>query len=347
MDWRGQKIFLTGHTGFMGGWLLSALAQSGAHVTGYSLAPPTEPNLYGAARLHRHVSHRSGDVRDANALAAAMAECRPVAVFHLAAQPLVLRARRHPLETFSTNVLGTANVLEAVRHTPSVKTVIVVTSDKVYDNTERTKPYREDDRLGGKEPYGASKASCELVVDAWRNAYLADRGIASVRIGNVIGGGDWADDRLVPDAMRAFAAGKPLLVRHPAAVRPWQHVLEPVACMLGLAERLLAGPTDACGAWNIGPLPEDARPVGWVADRLVAAWSDGASWQSQRTNDAPYEACHLSVDSAKVQAALGWRPRWRLNEAIERTVDWYRQYYQGREVAHLTAEQTEGFLHAA
>ncbi len=343
--WRGRRVFVTGHTGFKGAWLCAVLHRLGAEVTGYALTPPSQPNLFetiGVAGFTRSVI---ADIRDGGRLAAEMAASAPEAVFHLAAQALVRRARAEPDETFDVNVMGTVRLLEAVRRTPSVKAVVIVTSDKVYDNLEWPWAYRETDALGGKEPYGASKAACEMAVQAWRHAYFDGSGVAvaSVRAGNVIGGGDWAEDRLIPDAIRAFAAGKPLVVRNPAAVRPWQHVLEPLAGYRIAAEAMLAGGLPQDMAFNFGPAAEDARPVAFVADQLAARWGEGASWARDPAVQ-PYEARLLEVDSSRARAVLGWTPGWRLADGLDRTVSWYRAFHTGEDMSRVTLGQIEEHL---
>ena len=324
--------------------MTALLTRLGAQVTGYALAPEPGPSLFEAARIGELAAASIiADIRDGARLTQAMQAAEPEVVFHLAAQALVRRARARPDETFETNVMGTLRVLEAVRATPSVKAVVVVTSDKVYDNREWPWPYRETDALGGKEPYGASKAASEMVVQAYRHSYFsgAERpvAIATARAGNVIGGGDWAVDRLVPDAMRAFAAKRPLVVRNPSAVRPWQHVLEPVAGYVRLAGRLLVGltlPED--GGFNFGPAAEDARSVSVVADALVERWGGGARWQPDPAVH-PYEARLLEVDSSRARSVLGWSPKWRLDEGLAHTVDWYRAVVGGADARSVTLAQ--------
>lgn len=330
--WSGRRVFLTGHTGFKGSWLTAWLLRMGAEVTGYALPPPTRPSLYQALRLAEAHHGVTGDVRDAAALAAAVREARPEVVFHLAAQPLVRRSYAEPVETFGTNVMGTVHLLEAVRAVGAVRAVVAVTTDKVYENREWVWPYREDDALGGHDPYASSKAMAELATAAYRRSYfspaeLARHGtaVASARAGNVIGGGDWAEDRLVPDLVRGFASRRPVVIRHPGAIRPWQHVLEPLSGYLLLAERLHAGDAAACDAWNFGPSDEDARPVGELADRLAARWGDGARWQHE-PGAHPHEAHVLRLDIAKARHALGWSPRWTIATAVDRTADWYRGF---------------------
>ncbi len=346
--WEGRHVFLTGHTGFKGGWMTALLHRLGACTTGYALAPEPGPNLFEAALIEALASTSViADIRNGANLTAAMQAAQPEVVFHLAAQALVRRARAEPDETFETNVMGTLRVLEAVRATPSVKAVVVITSDKVYDNREWPWAYRETDALGGKEPYGASKAASEMVIQAYRHSYFSGErpvAIATARAGNVIGGGDWATDRLVPDAIRAFQAKAPLVVRNPSAVRPWQHVLEPVAGYVRLADALLGGlevPHD--GGFNFGPAGEDARPVRIVADQLAARWGESARWEHDPAVQ-PYEARLLEVDSSRSRSVLGWSPKWRLDDGLSRTVDWYRAVASGQDARAVTLAQIEDHL---
>jgi CDP-glucose 4,6-dehydratase len=346
--WHGRRVLITGHTGFIGSWLALALADLGAEVHGLALAPATEPALFSAARLEDIVSHRIVDIRNADATLRAVTDAAPEVVFHLAAQPLVRLAHREPLETFSTNVMGTAHVLEAVRRCASVRAVVAFTTDKVYENQEWRWGYREIDRLGGHEPYGASKAAAEHVLETWAQSYFRQRDpavhLAVVRAGNVIGGGDWAEDRLIPDAMRASGRGQPLVVRRPRAVRPWQHVLEPVAASLILGRTLCENPATAEGAWNIGPEASDMQPVQWIADRLNALWPSAPAWRNE-DDGGPYEAGLLMLDSTRARDLLGWRPRWRLDRALAETVSWYHSHAQGGDARALTRRQIEVFFH--
>jgi CDP-glucose 4,6-dehydratase len=343
--WKDRRVLVTGHSGFMGGWLVERLLGLGAHVTGFALPAPTEPNLFACLDLDGRMESVAGDLRDVDALTQTFGRCRPEIVFHLAAQPLVRRAHRDPIETFSTNIMGTINVLEAIRQTPSVAAAIVVTTDKVYENREWNWGYRETDALGGHEPYGVSKACAELAVDAYVRAYYGTKGpaVATVRAGNIIGGGDWAADRLVPDAVRAFAAGEILRIRHPDAVRPWQHVLEPVEGMLKLAVGLEQNRDETAGAWNFGPAEEDARTVAWVADRLVRAWGDNAAWAAV-PDVGPHEAKLLTLSSSKAHAALGWACRWNAETAISETAKWYRAFYRGEDTSALTRKQINDYV---
>jgi len=336
--WNGRRVFLTGHTGFKGGWLALWLAHLGANVRGYALDPSTDPNLFMAARVGDVVDDVRGDIRDATRLDSSMREFRPEVVFHLAAQPLVRYSYEDPIGTYETNVIGTARVLDAVRRTPSVRAVVSVTTDKCYENKEWVWPYRETDPLGGYDPYSSSKACAEIVSAAFRQSYfpvdrLAEHGvaIATARAGNVIGGGDWSTDRLIPDLVRGFLSGEPVRIRRPHAIRPWQHVLEPLHGYMRLAEELLAGAPGAARfatAYNFGPNEEDARPVSWIAERMTGFWGEGASWVLD-DNHGPHEAGYLRLDSSRARRDLAWTPHLRLETALEWLVQWYRAWQSG------------------
>ncbi len=345
--WSGRRVLVTGHTGFIGGWLCAWLDRLGARMAGYALAPPTEPSFHRAVGLDRCVDGHVADIRDRDRLRSAVRDFAPEIVFHLAAQPLVRTAHGEPLETFEVNVMGTANLLEALREAPSTRAAVVMTTDKVYRNDERDRGYREDDVLGGREPYGCSKACAELVVDAYRDSYFdggAGLGIATVRAGNVIGGGDWARDRLVPDAVRAVARGQALDIRNPAAIRPWQHALDPIRGMLMLGQRLADEPERWSGGWNFGPAEADSWPVSRLADEFTRLWGDGARWHAGAdTAGAPYEASLLTLDAGKAASRLGWRPLWRLERALAATVEWYRMHLAGGDVGRLTRRQIAAF----
>jgi CDP-glucose 4,6-dehydratase len=338
---------LTGHTGFKGAWLSLVLDRLGAIVTGYSLAPPGEPNIFDGARVEKHVRSVVADIRDLNALKAAAVAAEPEVMLHLAAQSLVLASYDAPLDTFSTNVMGTANILEVARVVPSVQAVLVVTTDKVYKNREWIWPYRENDELGGRDPYSSSKACAELVASAYRDSFLSGRGVAlaTARAGNVIGGGDWAANRIVPDFVRAAIAKEPLTVRNPNSTRPWQHLLEPLEGYLRLAEHLLVEPTRAAGAWNFGPSADAVQPVRRLVDRLVEGWGDGAAWTHERI-DQPHEATLLTLDSAKARQALGWAPRLGFEQGVKLTVDWYKAFARGEDPEALTLQQIDSWLAA-
>jgi len=342
--WRGKRVFLTGHTGFKGGWLALWLTELGAEVHGYALAPPTEPNFFTAVGLEKRLaSSVIADIRDAAALDRAMQSARPDIVLHLAAQPLVRHSYAEPVETYAVNVMGIINLLEAVRRTPGVKAVVNVTTDKCYENREWVWPYRENEALGGHDPYSSSKACSELVTAAWRRSFLDAAGVrvASARAGNVIGGGDWAADRLVPDFLRALDAGKPLFVRSPLATRPWQHVLEPLSGYLALAERLCADDGDFAEAWNFGPDEVDARPVQWIVETLCDR-VPGAAWQREPVQQ-PHEAHTLKLDSAKAHARLGWHPRWNLRRALAATLDWHQAWKAGADMADFSLRQIRDY----
>jgi len=343
--WHNRRVLITGHTGFMGGWLCERLIGLGAQVTGFALAPATEPALFEAIGLGQRMRSFIGDVRDLDHLEQVMAAAQPQVVFHLAAQPLVRRAHRDPIDTFSTNTMGTINVLEAIRRCGGVSAAVMVTTDKVYENREWPWGYRETDTLGGFEPYGSSKACAELAVGAYVHSYFGTRGptVATVRAGNIIGGGDWSEDRLIPDAARAFSAGKALEIRHPDAVRPWQHVLEPVEGMLILADNLDARGRDAAGAWNLGPTEDDSRPVAWIADHMAQAWGNNAAW-APTPGVGPYEARLLTLSSAKAQSALGWQCRWSAADAIRHAADWYRAFYEGADMLQFTRSQINDYV---
>lgn len=346
--WRGRRVLVTGHTGFTGGWLCLWLAELGAKVTGYAL-PPEPLSLFEAFGLDKSVDSHLGDLRDAGRLEAAVAAARPEIVLHLAAQSLVRRAHARPVETLAVNVMGTAHLLEALRGADSVRSVVVVTSDKVYLNRGLARGYREADRLGGREPYAASKACAEFVVDCYRHSYFEDRGvaIATARAGNIVGGGDWGADRLVPDAIRAFAKNRPLRLRHPAATRPWQHVLEACSGYLSLAYALIEDAPTASGAWNFGPKPEDSRPVAWIAGELTRLWGGSAAWEAHNPSNAPYEEKLLAVNAAKSAAGLGWASRWTVGDALARTVPWYRAQIAGQPMRAVSATQIEEYAHVA
>jgi CDP-glucose 4,6-dehydratase len=339
--WRGRPVLVTGHTGFKGSWLCWWLNLLGARVSGLALEPPTSPSLFEASRLGEAMASQHGDVRDPATIERALRASRPEVVFHLAAQSLVRESYRRPIETFTTNVVGTANCLEALRSCDSVRAAVIVTTDKCYRNRGGPKAYGESDELGGDDPYSASKAAAELVTHAWRSSFFPDgkpAAVASARAGNVIGGGDWAAERLVPDAMRAFAASQPLLVRHPGSTRPWQHVLEPLRGYLSHAEHLHAGAPGAAGPWNFGPEPADVKPVSWVADCLARRWGAGAGWQPG-TRGTLHEAAELALDNGKARAGLGWRPALPLEQALDWVVDWYKAHFAGTPAQSLVCEQ--------
>lgn len=329
--YEGRRVFVTGHTGFKGAWLSYWLTRMGADVTGYALDSPTQPSLFEALRLETHVRHVVADVRDAQRLTAEMKAARPDVVFHLAAQPLVREGYARPRLTFETNVMGTVNLLEAARTCGGLGAVVMVTSDKCYANPGDGRAFVEDDPMGGRDPYSASKGCSELVTAAYRASYFTEGApaIASVRAGNVIGGGDWARDRIVPDCVRALVAGRPVVVRRPEAVRPWQHVVEPLAGYLGLGASLLENGAAYAGPWNFGPSGTRAElPVRWVVDHFIEAWGEGSWIVAGDCEGDDREAHRLSLDSAKAAALLGWRPVWDAAAAVRRTAAWYAAFYE-------------------
>ncbi len=331
----GTPVFISGHTGFKGTWLAHWLATLGAEVTGYALDPPTEPNLFDAIGLRERVRHVVADVRDVDHLIAEVDAAQPALIFHLAAKALVRRAYEEPRETFETNVMGTVNVLEAARACPSVRAVIIVTSDKAYENLETGRPFMETDPMGGRDPYAASKGAAELVTAAYRDSFFSDgAAVASARAGNVIGGGDWAPDRIIPDSVRALMAGEPVVVRNPDSVRPWQHVFEPLSGYLQLGALMLRDGRRFAGPWNFGPTGgADERPVRWVVDRFLEEWGSGSWTTPADLARQPHEALRLSLDSTKSREQLGWAPVWDGDEAVRRTAAWYREYDRDPHVA--------------
>ncbi len=345
--WDGKKVFVTGHTGFKGSWLSVWLTKLGARVHGYSLAPEPGPSLFRDLAIDRWIDHYVADIRDVESLRCRIEETRPEIVLHLAAQPLVRASYRDPLGTLSTNIFGTANVLDAIRAVDSVRVVVVVTTDKVYRNNEWVWPYRETDTLGGHDPYSASKAGSEIVVDCYRQSFLAAAGVAvsSGRAGNVIGGGDWSEDRLIPDAIRAWTTGQPLVVRNPEATRPWQHVLDPLRGYLRIAEQSWSAPATA-GAFNLGPASHEAATVRQVIElanpvfpEAVTTWGDDGK--------GPHEARWLALDTAKAQQILGVSPVWSIEEAVLRTMHWYRDRISGAPAYELCLADIEAFTQTA
>jgi CDP-glucose 4,6-dehydratase len=327
--WQGKRVLLTGHTGFKGGWLTLWLHRLGAHVTGLSLLPESTPNLYSAAKVSELCDSHIGDIRDHRIVDQVVKEYQPEVIFHLAAQPLVRRSYRLPQETFDVNVMGSVNLLEAVRQCDSVRVIVMITTDKVYRNNEWHWPYREDDTLGGHDPYSASKAAAEIAIASYRDAFLRDRAcaVATARAGNVIGGGDWSEDRLIPDAIRAWRSKAVLEIRSPNAVRPWQHVLEPLSGYLRLAEMLFACP-ELVGAYNFGPTHDGDATVRQVIELAKAEYDAGEVKYGQEVS-GPHEAGNLSLDISKSSRVLGFLPKWDLHQAIRQTIDWYLSYDAG------------------
>lgn len=341
--WQGRRVLITGHTGFKGAWLSHWLLLRGASVHGLALAPETEPSLFTQLQLERRMDHAVVDIRDAGLVRRRIENVAPEIVFHLAAQPLVRRSYRTPVETFATNVMGTVHVLDALKEAASRLAIVAVTTDKVYENREWVHAYRETDPLGGHDPYSASKAACEVAINSYRLSFFTGGpvGLASARAGNVIGGGDWAEDRIVPDFVRAALAGERLQVRNPGALRPWQHVLDPLAGYITLAEQLFAGNASVETAFNFGPEAADQRRVSAVLTAAQAHWP--VPWDDCSAADAVHEANLLALTTDKARAVIGWRPRWNFDQAVQHTIGWYRDVAQGADVLHRTTADIETF----
>lgn len=347
--WKDKQVLVTGHTGFKGSWLSLWLQKLGASVVGYALQPPTQPSLFQIANVADGMTSIVGDVRDLEHLRSVIAEHRPEIIFHLAAQPLVRYSYKDPIETYSTNVMGTVNMLEAVRQSESVRVVVSITSDKCYQNKEWLWGYRENERLGGHDPYSSSKGCAELAIAAYRNSYFPPEAyehhrvaLASTRAGNVIGGGDWAKDRLIPDIMNAIMENRPVIIRSPNAIRPWQHVLEPLNGYLCLAEQLWAHGPKFAQAWNFGPNSEEAKTVSWIVEYLTSAWGEGARWKLDSAQH-PHEDTYLKLDCSKARGLLGWTPKLRLSTALEWIVEWYRGHQRNKDMRSLTERQITRF----
>lgn len=343
--WRGRRVFLTGHTGFKGGWLALWLRRLGAEVHGFSLEPPTEPNLFSVAQVAGALAHDGrGDVRDYRALESAIEMADPEIVFHLAAQPLVRASYGEPLDTFAINAMGTANVLDVARRLTRLRALVVITTDKCYENTKGSRPYSEADALGGHDPYSASKACAEIIAASYRRSFYSQEGqaaLATVRAGNVIGGGDWAEDRLLPDCIRAFLAAEAVRLRNPGAVRPWQHVLDPLFGYLKLAEALCRDGAGYAEAWNFGPDAEGDATVGEVAQEAAALWGDG-----KIALDGPggqHEAGLLRLSSTKAKSRLAWGPRWDFGRSLAETVAWYKAWHAGADMAAYSLAQIAAY----
>jgi len=348
--YKGKRIFLTGHTGFKGSWLSLWLQAMGAEVTGYSLNPPTDPSLFEMANVAKGMKSIIGDVRDFAALSGAMNEAQPEIVIHMAAQPLVRDSYKIPVETYAINVMGTVHLLESVRHCASVKAVVNVTTDKCYGNKEWVWGYRENEPMGGYDPYSNSKGCSELVTASYRNSFFNpnDYGkthsvaLGSGRAGNVIGGGDWATDRLIPDIIRSFLKKEPVLIRSPYAIRPWQHVLEPLSGYLVLGRKLYEEGAAFAEGWNFGPDDSDAKPVEWILNRICSQWGDGASFTVDK-NPQPHEATYLKLDCSKAKSRLEWHPKWNLETALDKIIEWTKVYEDGGDIRAVTLKQIEEY----
>lgn len=352
--WKDKRVFLTGHTGFKGSWLSLWMQALGAEVTGFALSPPTSPSMFEVANIADGMKSIIGDIRDLAALQNAMHEVNPEIVIHMAAQPIVRYSYTNPVETYATNVMGSVHLLEAIRNTKGVKAVVNVTSDKCYMNREWVWGYREEDAMGGYDPYSNSKGCAELLTAAYRSSFFNPQNysnhgvaVASARAGNVIGGGDWASDRLIPDFIRAIVAGDKVVIRSPNSVRPWQHVLEPLSGYLLLAKKLYTQGSQFAEAWNFGPSDSDAKSVAWIIDYLVDKWADGAGFKVDQFEINPHEAHFLKLDCSKARMSLGWKPQWDISETIQRICLWHKAHLSGQDMKTYTLNEIEQYQKSA
>ena len=343
--WKGRRVFVTGHTGFKGSWLCLWLHELGAQVKGFALEPPTTPSLFAEARVVELVESEVGDIRDLERVTKSIHDFQPDILIHMAAQPLVRYSYDAPIETYAVNVLGTAHVLEAAKRCKSIKSVVSVTTDKCYENKEWVWAYRENEPMGGHDPYSSSKGCAELVTASYRKSFYEIKGIglASARAGNVIGGGDWAVDRLVPDILRAFEKNQPVLVRSPKAIRPWQHVLEPLSGYLKLAQALYQDPKSYAEGWNFGPNEDDAKPVSWILDHMVGSWP-GSTWQIDQSAENPHEANYLKLDISKAKSKLHWRPVWSLSDTLSSIVNWHKNWLSGADMQKTSIDEISNYI---
>ena len=343
--WKDKRVFLTGHTGFKGSWLSLWLQSMGANVKGYALNPPTTPSLFVEANVSKSMESVIGDIRDLETLKTHMVSFNPDVLIHMAAQPLVRLSYSEPIETYTTNVIGTVNVLEAAKSCNALKSIVSVTTDKCYENKEWSWGYRENEPMGGHDPYSSSKGCAELVTSAYKRSYFytpETASLASARAGNVIGGGDWADDRLVPDILKAFEKQKPVVIRNPLSTRPWQHVLEPLSGYLVLAENLYESGDEFAEAWNFGPQEEAAKPVNWILDKMVKNWGKEARWELDKNNN-PHEAGFLKLDCSKAASRLNWKPKWSLDHTLNLIVDWHQKWLEGASVKAQCLKEIESY----
>jgi len=342
--WQGKRVFLTGHTGFKGSWLALWLHSLGVIVKGYALSPSTDPSLFNEAKIDSIIDSKIGDIRDQDTLYECMTSFNPDILIHMAAQPLVRYSYNAPIETYEVNVIGTAKVLEVARSCANLKAIVNITTDKCYENDERFEGYKESDPMGGHDPYSSSKGCAELVASAYRRSFLQDQGVglASVRAGNVIGGGDWADDRLIPDILRAFEQHQAVIIRNPASTRPWQHVLEPLSGYLVLAQNLYQFPGKYSEGWNFGPFDEDAKPVDWILNHMVNQWP-GSSWHLD-DNAHPHEAGYLKLDISKAKSRLNWHPTWRLEQTLERIVTWHQAWLNKQDMQTICLNEINEYM---
>ena len=343
--WQKRRVFLTGHTGFKGSWLCLLLSHLGCKIKGYSLEPNTTPNLFNEARISKLIDSEIGDIRNLENVKKSIKKFKPDIIIHMAAQPLVRYSYIAPVETYEVNVLGTAHVLEAALGCETVKSFVNVTTDKCYENKEWEWAYRENEPIGGHDPYSSSKGCSELITSSYRKSFYEKKGIglASARAGNVIGGGDWAKDRLIPDILRAFEMDKPVLIRNPNSIRPWQHVLDPLSGYLKLAQSIYKSPKSFSGGWNFGPNEEDARPVIWILKQMVNAWP-GAKWQLDKSKNNPHEANHLKLDISKAKTKLYWKPSWPLKLKLKHVVNWHRSWMAGEDMQAVTMNEIRDFV---
>ena len=343
--WKGKRVFVTGHTGFKGSWLSLWLQLMGAEVKGFSLAPPTQPALFEVAKVGDNMQTEIGDIRNLQQLSQSIRAFNPDVLLHLAAQPLVRLSYKEPVDTYSTNVMGTVNVLEAARYAPQLKSVVIITTDKCYENREWEWGYRENEPMGGHDPYSNSKGCAELVVSAYQRSFFHTpdtAAVASARAGNVIGGGDWAEDRLIPDILRAFEKQQSVIIRNPLSTRPWQHVLEPLSGYLVLAQRLWQDGKAFAEGWNFGPKDDDCQPVQWILDKMVHFWGDGAHYEIDKS-EQPHEANFLKLDCSKAAMRLKWHPKWRLEQTLERIVHWHRAWLEGADMQVKCLQEIEKY----
>lgn len=344
--WKNKRVLITGHTGFKGSWLSLWLSELGAKVVGYALRPPTKSNFFEICELGKKITSILGDVRSLKKLKEVFDKYKPEIVFHMAAQSLVRYSYREPIKTYETNVMGTVNVFEACRSTPSVKAIVNITSDKCYENRNWIKGYRESDPMGGYDPYSSSKGCAELITNAYTRSYFNyrhnDTILASVRAGNVIGGGDWGEDRLIPDCIKALFKEKPIVIRNPDSVRPWQFILDPLYGYLLLAQRLYKDGEKFCGAWNFGPGKKNEKPVKWLVERIIKLWGDGASWVIDK-HEHPHEAHCLKLNSLKAKSKLGWYPRFDINLALKKTIEWYKAYQNKEDMYKVSLAQIKSY----
>jgi len=342
--WQGKRVFLTGHTGFKGSWLSMWLASLGVEVKGYALNPPTSPSLFNEAKVGSIIDSKIGDIRDKNKLHENMTAFNPDILIHMAAQPLVRYSYEAPVETYEVNVIGTVNVLEVARSCPNLKAIVNITTDKCYENDERSEGYKENDPMGGHDPYSSSKGCAELVTSAYRRSFFQEQGVglASVRAGNVIGGGDWANDRLIPDILRSFEKNKPVVIRNPKAVRPWQHVLEPLSGYLILAQKLYKNREEYAESWNFGPNEEDVKPVDWILEKMIDKWPH-SSWEVDN-NSNHHEAGFLKLDITKTESKLDWNPVWNLSQALEKIIDWHKAWINEKNMQAICLKEIDEYM---